>query len=76
MELGRLLDGEIARPRAIQDFVHADGNVPNILEIAGATPGEAFRYVTLPLIMPGVVAGALVAFTLSIDDSSPPAPAP
>ena len=34
----------------------------------GATPGRAFRYVTLPLIMPGVIAGALMAFTLSIDD--------
>ena len=34
----------------------------------GATPAEAFRYVTLPLIMPGVIAGALMAFTLSIDD--------
>lgn len=34
----------------------------------GATPWQAFRTVTLPLIMPGVVAGALMAFTLSIDD--------
>lgn len=34
----------------------------------GATPMQAFRLVTLPLIMPGVVAGALMAFTLSIDD--------
>lgn len=34
----------------------------------GATPWKAFRLVTLPLIMPGVVAGALMAFTLSIDD--------
>lgn len=34
----------------------------------GATPWQAFRRVTLPLIMPGVVAGALMAFTLSIDD--------
>jgi len=34
----------------------------------GATPAEAFRYVTLPLITPGVIAGALMAFTLSIDD--------
>jgi spermidine/putrescine transport system permease protein len=34
----------------------------------GATPGRAFRLVTLPLIMPGVIAGALMAFTLSIDD--------
>ena len=34
----------------------------------GATPLQAFRLVTLPLIMPGIVAGALMAFTLSIDD--------
>jgi len=34
----------------------------------GATPLAAFRYITLPLIMPGVIAGALMAFTLSIDD--------
>ena len=34
----------------------------------GATPWQAFRLITLPLIMPGVVAGALMAFTLSIDD--------
>lgn len=33
-----------------------------------AKPWQCFRYVTLPLIMPGVVAGALIAFTLSIDD--------
>jgi spermidine/putrescine transport system permease protein len=34
----------------------------------GATQWQAFRAVTLPLIMPGIVAGALMAFTLSIDD--------
>ncbi|GHD61456.1 ABC transporter permease [Jeongeupia chitinilytica] len=34
----------------------------------GATPVQAFRLVTLPLIMPGIIAGALMAFTLSIDD--------
>ncbi|MBZ0094659.1 MAG: ABC transporter permease, partial [Sulfuricella sp.] len=34
----------------------------------GATPWQTFRLVTLPLIMPGVIAGALMAFTLSIDD--------
>jgi len=34
----------------------------------GATPWQAFRLVTLPLILPGVIAGALMAFTLSIDD--------
>jgi spermidine/putrescine transport system permease protein len=34
----------------------------------GASPTQAFRWVTLPLIMPGIVAGALMAFTLSLDD--------
>jgi spermidine/putrescine transport system permease protein len=34
----------------------------------GATPWRTFRLVTFPLILPGVIAGALMAFTLSIDD--------
>ena len=34
----------------------------------GAGPLATFRLVTLPLIMPGVLAGALMAFALSIDD--------
>ena len=34
----------------------------------GAGPVDVFRRVTLPLNMPGIVAGALLAFTLSIDD--------
>ncbi|MCA9784415.1 MAG: ABC transporter permease [Calditrichaeota bacterium] len=34
----------------------------------GATPFQAFRLITLPLILPGILAGALLAFTLSIDD--------
>ncbi|WP_027883362.1 ABC transporter permease [Meiothermus rufus] len=34
----------------------------------GATPWQTFREVTLPLIMPGVMAGALLAFSLSLDD--------
>ena len=34
----------------------------------GANPLATFRLVTLPLIMPGVLAGALMAFALSIDD--------
>ncbi|WP_297575191.1 ABC transporter permease [uncultured Deefgea sp.] len=34
----------------------------------GASPIQAFRLVTMPLIMPGIIAGALMAFTLSIDD--------
>lgn len=34
----------------------------------GAHPVTTFRKVTLPMIMPGVMAGALMAFALSIDD--------
>lgn len=34
----------------------------------GAGPWTTFRRVTLPLAAPGIVAGALIAFTLSIDD--------
>jgi spermidine/putrescine transport system permease protein len=34
----------------------------------GAGPFATFRLVTLPLIMPGVLAGALLTFALSIDD--------
>jgi len=34
----------------------------------GADPRTTFMKVTLPLIMPGVIAGSLLAFALSIDD--------
>jgi spermidine/putrescine transport system permease protein len=34
----------------------------------GATPWQTFSLVTLPLILPAVIAGALMSFTLSIDD--------
>ncbi|WP_119729312.1 ABC transporter permease [Thermomonospora amylolytica] len=49
----------------------AVGLDPSIEEAArdlGAGPWTTFRLVTLPLIMPGVVSGALLAFALSIDD--------
>lgn len=44
---------------------------PSIEEAAhdlGATPWQKFRHVTLPLALPGVFAGAALAFTLSVDD--------
>lgn len=34
----------------------------------GASPWQAFRLVTLPIIFPAVAAGWLLAFTLSLDD--------
>ncbi|HUW50290.1 MAG TPA: ABC transporter permease [Sulfuricella sp.] len=56
---------------AIVVRVRLAGMDESIFEAArdlGATPWQTFRLVTLPLIMPGVIAGALMAFTLSIDD--------
>lgn len=51
--------------------VRLAGMDPSLEEAAsdlGATDWEAFRYVTLPQIIPGVVSGALLCFTLSFDD--------
>jgi spermidine/putrescine transport system permease protein len=44
---------------------------PSIEEAArdlGASPWQTFRSVTFPLIWPGILSGALIAFTLSFDD--------
>ena len=44
---------------------------PNLAEAAqdlGATPMTAFRKVVLPELMPGIINGALIAFTMSVDD--------
>jgi spermidine/putrescine transport system permease protein len=44
---------------------------PSLEEAAqdlGADPWTTFRKITLPLLAPGIVAGALLAFALSIDD--------
>jgi len=34
----------------------------------GANPWQTFRRITLPLILPGILGGALLAFTISLDD--------
>src|SRR6185295_4422375 len=34
----------------------------------GASAWQSFRHVTLPMLLPAVVAGAMLAFTLSLDD--------
>jgi spermidine/putrescine transport system permease protein len=49
----------------------AAGMDPRLEEAArdlGASALGAFRYVTLPLILPAVLAGAMLAFALSFDD--------
>jgi spermidine/putrescine transport system permease protein len=51
--------------------VRVAGLDPALMEAArdlGATPWNAFRRVTLPLVAPALVAGLLMSFTLSIDD--------
>lgn len=44
---------------------------PNLAEAAmdlGATPWQALTKVIVPQIMPGIISGALIAFTMSFDD--------
>jgi spermidine/putrescine transport system permease protein len=45
-----------------------DRSIEDAAADLGATPLATFRYVTLPLLAPGVLAAALLAFALSIDD--------
>ena len=49
-------------------LVSFDQSVEEAALDLGATPFDAFRSVTLPIIMPAVVSGWLLAFTLSLDD--------
>jgi spermidine/putrescine transport system permease protein len=45
-----------------------DRSLEEAAQDLGADPFTTFRKITLPLIMPGIVGGALLAFALSIDD--------
>lgn len=45
-----------------------DRHLEEAAQDLGASPLETFRLVTLPLILPGVLGGAMLAFALSIDD--------
>ena len=45
-----------------------DGNLADAAMDLGATPWQALVKVIVPQIKPGIVAGALIAFTMSIDD--------
>ena len=52
--LGRLQDFDLSVIEAARDL--------------GASPWQSVRKVLIPMLMPGIVAGALLAFTLSVDD--------
>jgi spermidine/putrescine transport system permease protein len=49
----------------LQDF---DFSIIEAARDLGASPWQSTRKVLIPVLMPGIVAGALLAFTLSIDD--------
>jgi len=49
----------------LQDF---DFSIVEAARDLGASPWQSARRVLLPMLMPGIVAGALLAFTLSVDD--------
>ena len=45
-----------------------DRSIEEAASDLGAAPWQTFRYVTLPLLAPAVIASALLVFALSIDD--------
>ncbi|HKZ07960.1 MAG TPA: ABC transporter permease [Methylomirabilota bacterium] len=45
-----------------------DVNLPRAAASLGASPLQTFRMVTLPLILPGVISGAVFAFVTSFDE--------
>ncbi|MFC6085395.1 ABC transporter permease [Sphaerisporangium aureirubrum] len=47
---------------------HADTSLEEASRDLGATPVATFARITLPTLAPGIAAGALLAFTLSIDE--------
>lgn len=56
---------------ALTVMARLEGMNPYLIEAAmdlGATPVQAFFKVTLPLLQPGIISGALLAFVLSLDD--------
>ncbi|MDG4832535.1 ABC transporter permease subunit [Solwaraspora sp. WMMD1047] len=45
-----------------------DHRLPKVAASLGASPLSAFRRVTLPLVLPGVLSGAVLAFVTSLDE--------
>ena len=65
---GRLTGAELAAfERELESHPEALAEKEAALDL-GANVWQAFRYVTLPAILPGVIAAALLAFTVSFDD--------
>lgn len=45
-----------------------DRNIIDVAKDLGASELQMFRHVMLPMLMPGIIAGWLLSFTLSLDD--------
>ena len=62
----------ICTPFSIAILTSAFQNLDRSLEEAAVDLGETrfstFRLITLPLVMPGIVASGLIAFTISLDE--------
>jgi putative spermidine/putrescine transport system permease protein len=64
----------ITFPYLVRTIIASLARIDTMLEEAartlGASPWRTFRHVTLPLVMPGVIAGMLFAFIVSFDNVS------
>src|SRR6476469_5442346 len=49
-------------------LIGCDRSIEDAAADLGATPIQTFRYVTLPLLAPGILGAALLAFALSVDE--------
>jgi putative spermidine/putrescine transport system permease protein len=56
-----ILPTQAALERVPKSLIEASGDL-------GARPGETFRHVILPLAMPGVIAGSIFTFSLTLGD--------
>jgi putative spermidine/putrescine transport system permease protein len=56
-----ILPIQAALERVPRSLLEASGDL-------GARPGETFRHVTLPLVFPGLVAGSIFTFSLTLGD--------
>jgi putative spermidine/putrescine transport system permease protein len=45
-----------------------DGRLPGVAASLGASPVSTFRRVTFPLVLPGILSGAVLAFVTSLDE--------
>ena len=65
LEIARRVPGSEAQRARLEGF---DRTVEEAAMDLGANELQTFFRITLPLIAPGILSGALLAFTLSIDD--------